>query len=527
LALLFSCGTIVLAEKKESYSREGGYSVEAKLKELKTRLMEIGDLNAAAALLTWDQMTYMPPGGAPARGRQLGTLNRLAHEKLTDSELGKLLDDLQPYEESLRYDSDDASLIRVTRIDYEKATKVPAAFMVQVYEHMAKSYQVWSEARPANDFAAVQPYLEKTVELSRQFSEYFPGYEHIADPLIDQFDYGMKASSVRALLAELREQLVPIAQAITVQPAADDACLHQVFPDQAQWDFGLDIIKRFGYDLERGRQDRAPHPFTTGFSIGDIRITTRVVENFLGDALFSTLHEAGHAMYEQGVHPNLEGTLLARGTSSGVHESQSRLWENVVGRSLGFWRFFYPRLQELFPEQLGSVSLDTFYRAVNKVERSLIRVDADEVTYNLHVMLRFDFELSMLEGNLAVKDLPEAWHERFEADLGILPPDDRNGVLQDMHWFSGVVGGMFQGYTLGNILSAQFYGAALQAHPEIEAEMEQGRFDTLHGWLRENIYQHGRKFTAPELVERVTGGPIRIEPYINYLRNKYGTLYDL
>jgi len=257
-----------------------------------------------------------------------------------------------------------------------------------------------------------------------------------------------------------------------------------------------------------------------------VRITTRVNEKDLGDCLFSMIHEAGHGMYEQGVNPAYDGTPLMGGTSSGVHESQSRLWENVVGRSRGFWEYFYPELQRTFPNLKG-VPLETFYRAINKVVPSLVRTDADEVTYNLHVMLRFDFELQMLEGRLAVKDLPEAWHERFKADLGVFPPDDKDGVLQDVHWFAGVVGGVFQGYTLGNVLGAQFYAAALQAHPEIPGGVEHGRFDVLLGWLRENIYRHGRKYTAAELVRRVTGTDIRIEPYITYLRTKYGELYAL
>jgi carboxypeptidase Taq len=501
--------------------------MEGKVQELKRRLGEINDLKSASALLGWDQWTYMPPGGASARARQTATLERLAHERLTDLALGRLLDDLAPYQESLPYESDEASLIRIARRDYEKAIKVPPSFVARINSHMAESYQVWAQARPADDFAATRPYLEKALDLSREYADYFPGYDHIADPLIDRADYGMKAMTIRHLFAELRDQLVPIVQAITDQPATDDSCVRQQFPEAQQWAFGLDVVKRFGYDLERGRQDKAPHPFTTGFSIGDIRITTRVKEDYLGDCLFSTMHEAGHAMYEQGVHPDLEGTPLAVGTSAGVHESQSRLWENVVGRSRRFWTYFYPRLQAVFRGQLGSVSLDTFYRAINKVERSLIRTDADEVTYNLHVMLRFAFELDLLEGKLVVKDLPEAWRERFRADLGIVPPDDRDGVLQDVHWYAGTIGGMFQGYTLGNILGAQFYGAALRAHPEISDEMEQGEFDTLHGWLRDEIYQHGRKFTADELVERVTGGPMSIEPYIGYLRAKYGELYAL
>ena len=501
--------------------------MEAKLSELKNRLLEINDLQSASAVLNWDQTTYMPPGGAAARGRQLATLQRMAHEKLTDEAIGMLLDDLRSYEESLPADSDDASLIRVTRRLYERAVNVPASFMAEFSMHSAASYAAWEKARPEDDFGSAVPYLEKTLDLSRQYADYFPGYDHIADPLIDVSDYGMKADTVRSVFAQLREQLVPIVQAITAQPAADDACLRLHFPEAGQRAFGRQVIKYFGYDFDRGREDITAHPFTTKFSLGDVRITTRVDEDYLGDALFSSMHEAGHAMYEQGIRMDFEGSPLARGTTSGVHESQSRLWENLVGRSRRFWQRFFPELQTTFPEQLGSVQMDTFYRAINKVERSLIRTDADEVTYNLHVMMRFDFELALLEGRLEICDLAEAWRERFRADLGVAPPDDRDGVLQDVHWYAGTIGGAFQGYTLGNILSAQFFDASLAKHPEIPDEISAGRFDTLHNWLKENIYQHGRKFTAEELVARVTGGSMSIDPYIRYLKEKYGTLYDL
>jgi carboxypeptidase Taq len=502
-------------------------TAEQKLQELKTRLLEISDLNLINALLDWDQTTYMPPGGGEARGRQSAMLSRMAQEKFVDKEIGDLLDDLRPYEESLPYESDDASLIRVTRRDYERAIKLPPHFIGELSEHGSKSYQLWAEARPANDFGKVRDGLEKTLDLSRQMANFFPGYEHIADPLIDFADYGMKASSVRALFAELRENLVPIVRAITSQTPADNSVLHKHYPESAQLSFGEEVVRQLGYDFSRGRIDKTHHPFMTKFSLGDVRITTRVQENDLGDCLFSNMHEAGHAMYEQGIDMAYEGTPLAGGTSSGVHESQSRLWENIVGRSHGFWEYMYPKLQAHFPKQLKDVPLDTFYAAINKVEKSLIRTDADEVTYNLHVMLRFDFELQMLEGTLSIRDLPEAWHERFEQDFGIAPPDDRDGVLQDVHWYAGIIGGAFQGYTLGNILSAQFYDAALKANPSIPEEMNQGKFSTLHGWLRENIYRHGSKFTAPELVERVTGSPLTIEPYISYLKTKYGALYAL
>jgi carboxypeptidase Taq len=501
--------------------------VEARLQELKNRLLEAEDLRTAAAVLRWDQTTYMPPGGAPARARQLAMLGRMAHEKFTDPAVGALLDALRPYEDARPFDSDEASLIRVTRRLYERDAKVPASFTAQLRSHTSASYQAWTRARPANDFAAVTPYLEKTLALSRQLADFFPGYAHIADPLIDFSDYGMTAAAVRVLFAELRAQLVPIAQAITAQPPADDSCLRRTFPEAQQLAFAVAVIRQFGYDFERGRHDKTLHPFCTTFSLGDVRITNRVAENDLGDALFSTMHEAGHALYEQGVHSALEGTPLAGGASSGVHESQSRLWENLVGRSRGFWLFFYPRLQAIFPDQLGSVPPETFYRAINKVQRSSIRTEADEVTYNLHVMIRFDLELDLLEGRLAVRDLPEAWRARYQTDLGIVPPDDRDGILQDVHWYAGTVGGAFQGYTLGNILGAQFFETACRARPQIAGEIERGEFGTLHDWLKENIYRYGRKFTASELVERVTGGPLSIEPYIRYLRGKYGELYAL
>ncbi len=499
----------------------------SQLDELKVLLMEADDLDKAGAVLSWDQTTYMPGGGAPARGRQLATLAGLAHAKRTDLAIGRLLDALRPYADSLPFDSDDASLIRVARREYEQAIKVPPAFVARLNEHAAASYQAWTVARPANDFGAVRPYLEKTVGLSRELADFFPGYVSIADPLIDMSDYGMRAASVRQLFAELRARLVPLAQAIASRPPADDACLLQHYPEGGQLDFGQRVIEGFGFDFERGRQDKTHHPFMTRFSTGDVRITTRFKPNDLSDGLFSTLHEAGHALYELGINPAYDGTPLGSGTSSGVHESQSRLWENVVGRSRGFWNYFYPRLQTAFPTQLGQVPQDTFYRAINKVQRSLIRTDADEVTYNLHVMLRFDFELDLLEGRLSVRDLPEAWHERYETDLGVTAPDDRDGVLQDVHWYSGQVGGVFQGYTLGNILGAQFYAAALQARPQIPADIERGDFSALHTWLKDNLYTHGSKFTAAEVVQKVTGGPLSIEPYINYLRGKYGELYNL
>lgn len=501
--------------------------MDNKLQELKKRLAEVFDLNGAAAVLGWDQATYMPSGGAPARGRQMATLAGLAQQKFTDPAIGRLLDDLEKETKNMPPDSDEAALIRKTRRDYNKQIKVSAEWVSKFSAHSAQAYQVWTSARPANDFKSVQDNLKKTLDLSREYANFFPGYDHIADPLIDGPDPGMKAADIRKVFGELRQQLVPIVKAITGQPEADESPLHKGYPEDEQLEFGLSVSKDYGLDMERSRQDKTHHPFCTTFSIGDVRITTRVKESDLSDALFSTLHETGHALYELGVNPAFEATPVMGGTSSGVHESQSRTWENLVGRSRGFWEYYYPKLQAKFPKQLKDVTLDKFYRAINKVQPSLIRTDADEVTYNLHVMLRFDLELEMLEGKLEVKDLPEAWHARYKADLGVQAPTDVDGVLQDVHWYAGLIGGSFQGYTLGNIISALFFEAAQKAHPDIAKEIGKGKFNTLHTWLKENLYWHGSKFTPNELIQRITGGSLKIQPYINYLKTKYGELYKL
>jgi carboxypeptidase Taq len=502
-------------------------SDQDKLAELKTRLAEIADLGSAGSVLGWDQATYMPSGGAVARARQSAILSRLAHEKSVDPALGALIDALEPYAAALPADADDARLVQVAKRDFTKAIKVPPDYVARASAAASASYDAWTRARPANDFAAMVPHLERTVELSREYAGFFTPYAHIADPLIDGADEGMTTASVEALFAELRRELVPIVHAISEQPAIDDRVLHGTFDEPAQIAFGRDVVERLGYDFARGRLDKTHHPFSTRFASGDVRITTRVDLHDIGQALFSTIHESGHAMYEQGVAPALDGTPLGYGASAGVHESQSRLWENVVGRGRAFWEHFFPVLQKTFPDPFREVPLEAFYRAINKVERSLIRTDADEVTYNLHVMMRFDLEIELLEGRLRVEDLPEAWRGRIESDLGVSPVDDRNGCLQDVHWYGGSLGGGFQGYTIGNILSAQFFAAAVAAHPAIPNDIAAGRFDTLHDWLTAQVYRHGRKFTPAELVKRATGAPMSIGPYLSYLRGKYGEFYRL
>ena len=502
-------------------------AVDADFAELKQRLRTIEDLRCAEQVLLWDQSTYMPEGGAEARGRQLALLSSMGHDRLTDPPIGKLLDSVTPWAEAQGTDSDEAALVRVTRRDYERAIRVPSSFMRKLSEHTSASYHAWQRARPANDFATMRPLLEKTVELSRELASFHPGYAHPFDPLIDLAEDGMTVDAVRTLFAELRAGLVPLIDQICARPAADDRCLHGDFPEEAQRDFGEIVARSFGYNFECGRQDKTAHPFMIKLGRGDVRITTRYRNDDLSDGLFSTLHEAGHAMYEQGIDGALDGTPLFHGTTAGVHESQSRLWENLVGRSLPFWEYWYAKLKAAFPSTLNGADLHAFYRAINKVSPSLVRTDADEVTYNLHVMLRFDLELEMLEGRLAVADLPDAWRARIKTDLGVIPPDHRDGALQDVHWYGGIVGGAFQSYTLGNIMSAQFFAAARRDLRDLDAQIGRGEFGPLRGWLTEHIYRHGRKFTAPEIVERATGEPLSIAPYLSYLNNKYRPMYGL
>ena len=497
------------------------------LTDLRQRLAELSDLNAINALLGWDQGSIMPAGAGEGRGRQMALMSKLLHDKFTDPAIGHLLETLRKQAEQWDPHSLDAHIVAVTSKDYDIATRVPGEFVSEMTEHQNSSYMAWAEARPANDFAKVIPFLEKTIELSRKYASFFPNSGHIADPLIDQADSGMTVATIRPLFKTLRDGLVPMVDAICRQAPADDSCLTGPFPIDQQMVYGRLLAEKVGYDFHRGRLDTARHPFEARLAYGDIRITTRARENDLGDCLFSVIHECGHAMYEQGVAFELEGTPLSHGTSSGVHESQSRLWENIVGRSKTFWQYQYPSLQAAFPSQLGNVSLDAFYRAINKVSRSLIRTDADEVTYNLHVITRFELELELLEGTLAVKDLAQVWKERYSQNLGITPTDDRDGVLQDVHWYAGVVGGSFQGYTIGNVMSAQIYEAALAADPAIAGAINGGNYAPLLTWLQTNLYATGRRYDAAATLKRVTGSDLSVEPYFRYLHSKYGELYSL
>ena len=490
------------------------------LQELRGILAQVNDLNSAGSLLHWDQATYMPAGGAAARGRQLATLSRLAHETFTQPRVGELLESLRELEGESDPDGFEAALIRVARRDYEKAARIPTEFEARMSEHSAIAYETWTRARADNDWNLIRPVMEKTLDLSRELAGFTP-HEHPADPLIDDSDPGFTAAQISALFEELRGELVPLVREVGESAPVDDAVLRGHFDVRAQRQFAREVTRDFGYSYERGRMDATHHPFMTKFSLGDVRITIREDEGEVSSLLLGAMHEAGHGMYEQGISPIYEATPLANGASSGLHESQSRLWENFVGRSPEFWGHYYPRFQELFP-QLGSIKLGDFLSALNRSERTLIRTESDELTYNLHVMIRFDLELQMLDGRLEIKDLPDAWNARYSSDLGVTVPDYADGCLQDVHWFMGTIGGAFQCYTLGNILSAQFFEAATRAHPAIPNEIGRGEFGTLRDWLTGNLYRFGRSRDPQQLIENALDGPLQIKPYMDYLRGKYG-----
>ena len=500
--------------------------MDDKLKQLQTILAEVADLYAAAALLGWDQQTYMPAGAAEGRGYQLGTVESLAHLKFTSQEVGKLLDEMQPYADQLDPDSNEARLIKVTRREYDKQTKVPPELVAELAQVSAVAHQAWTEARAENNFAMFQPHLEKVVELRRRYADLFAPYDHIYDALLDDFEPGLKTADVKTIFEKLRPQQVALVQAIAAKPQVEAGFLYQPFDEQKQWDFGVRVISSFGYDWKHGRQDRSAHPFTQSIGLEDVRITTRFNPNFLNPGLFGTMHEAGHALYEMGIDPLLRRSPLGSGASLAVHESQSRMWENLVGRSLPFWEYFYPQLQQVFPSQLGNIALQKFYKGINQVEPSYIRVEADEATYNLHIMLRLEIEIALIENSLQVKDLPEAWNTRMEEYLGVTPENDAVGVLQDVHWSGGMIG-YFSTYALGNLVSAQLWERINMDLPDLPEQIRKGEFSALLGWLREKIHRHGAKFEPQELIQRVTGSKIDPAAYVRYLKAKYGEIYQI
>jgi carboxypeptidase Taq len=493
---------------------------------LKTHLKTVHDIQMAMNLLNWDRQVCMPRGSAGARAGQLATLSRLAHDRFTGDQTARLLDEAEAEAAALPADSDDASYVRVVRADYAEATRLPGDHVAELQHTIGIAHEYWVDARKNNDFAHFQPILEKLVDLKRRECDLIGYSDHPYTALLNQYERGATTTQVAAIFAAHRAEIVPLIAAIRERAdAVSDEPVRRHFPIEVQKRLTEQIVAAIGYDFEHGRQDVAVHPFCNANSKYDVRITTRFDEHFFNPAFFGSLHEAGHALYEQGVADELEGNLLGGGTSLGVHESQSRLWENLVGRSRAFWRWAYPQVQAAYPA-LADVSEDDFYRAVNRVQPSFIRVEADEATYNLHIMMRFDLECALIKGEIQVADLPREWNERFEAYLGIVPPTDTLGVLQDVHWSMGLFG-YFATYALGNFLAAQYYRQALTAHPSIPDEIAAGHFTTLLGWMRRSIHVHGRKFTSDELTRRLTGESVQSVYYTQYLKDKYGALYDL
>lgn len=499
----------------------------SKYQHLLQKVHEVHDIEKAIQVLGWDKETNMPAAGNLARVQQMTTLHRLRHQKFTADEMGEAIELAAAELNGADYDSREASLIRYLRRHYEDERKLPPDFVHRVSKVSGLAHPAWVQARAENDFAHFQPHLEQVVALVQEMAELY-GYEvEKYDPLLDKYEHGMKTKEVRdvfnAVKAELSGLLAELKQRAD---GVDDGLVHQHFPVEKQKEFATYIATAVGYDFSRGHLGTVVHPFATSFSRDDARITTRWHENFLNPALFGTLHESGHAMYEQGTHPDLARTPLARGTSSGIHESQSRLIENIIGRSQGFWQVHFPQLQALFPAQLGQATAEDFYRAINKVQPSYIRVEADELTYNLHIILRFELEQALLNGELAVTDLPVAWNEKMQTLLGITPPTDSVGCLQDVHWTRPGFG-YFPTYALGNLYAAQFFEAACAQNPAIAGDIAGGNPRSLVAWLRQNIHQHGRKYTPGELVQRATGKPLSHRPFVRYISTKFADLYHL
>jgi carboxypeptidase Taq len=500
--------------------------MQAQFEKLKALVAEVADINHSIALLGWDQQVFMPSGGAEERGYMMGTLGKLAHEKFTSAEMGRLLDDLKKQLPELDPDGEAYRIISVTAKDYDKAACVPSEFITEQAQVTTIAQQTWVEARAQSNFSLFGPQLEKVIALSQRYVTFFPSSEHPYDALLDNFEPGMKTPEVQAIFNEIRPQQVELIRAISQRPQVEDSFLHLAYDEKSMWAFSEEVATAFGYDWKRGRQDPTAHPFCQSFGPDDVRITSRWVPELPFALLFGTMHETGHALYEQGVGRTWSRTPLEGGASSAIHESQSRLWENLVGRSHAFWEYFYPRLQARFKTQLGNVSLDQFYRAINKIQPSYIRVEADEATYNLHIMLRLELEIALLEGSVAVKDLPEIWNARMQEYLGVVPPNAAQGVLQDIHWGGGLIG-YFPTYALGNLISVQLWEKFKTINPELDDQIRTGDFSALLSWLRVKIHQYGRKYEPQELVQRVTKSKIDPAPYLRYIKNKYSEIYGL
>jgi carboxypeptidase Taq len=498
--------------------------------ELVRRSKELGVLNSCGAVLGWDQQTYMPANGAGLRGEQMAFLAAHSHQKLTDPKVGELLATIEGSELVKDPDAPEAANAREIRRGYDRATKLPRELVEEIARVTTQAQQAWEKAKKANDFPGFRPWLEKVVALKRREADAVGYKDHPYDALIDEYEPGTTVAELKQLFAGLTAELAPLVKAITQSSKQPDrGVLQREYPPDRQKVFAEAAAAAFGFDFAAGRLDTTAHPFCSGVGPGDCRITTRYNPRFFSEAFFGVLHETGHALYEQNLPAGHFGTPLGAACSYGIHESQSRLWENQVGRGRPFWEHFFPRLRQTFPAALAGVTLDQFYFAVNDVKPSLIRVEADEATYNLHVALRFELELALLSGNLTVADLPGAWNDRFKALFGLDVPDDARGCLQDIQWSFGGIG-YFPTYTLGNLYAAQLMEAARKdcgGAESLTSDFRRGEFDRLRGWLAANVYKHGQRYRAGELCRRATGRTLTPGPFLSHLREKFGPLYGV
>ncbi len=489
----------------------------------KAYLREIGKLNSGLALLEWDQRTHLPEKGHPARAEVIGKISKMVFELSVSDELGKYLEELETRDD---LSPQDKASVRVVGREYRRHKAIPPKLFEEFAIARSRSETAWEKARAASDFESFRPHLEEMVDYSRKFAEYL-GYEkNPYDALLEEYEPGMTTAQLKEIIAPLREKLVPFIKRLTSEgkrPSTD--FLNGKFPVEKQRELSLRALKAMGYDFKAGRLDTTVHPFTITTGPGDVRVTTRFLPDDVLSGLYSSIHEGGHALYDQGIPDAMRWSGLDDGASMGIHESQSRMWENIVGRSLPFWQFFQPVLSEVFP-QFSSVSPEEIYRAVNVVKPSLIRVEADEVTYNLHIMLRFELEEGLINGRIAVKELPELWNEAMERYLGVTPPDDAHGVLQDVHWSGGMFG-YFPSYMLGNLYAAQFFAKAKGEIPDLEDDFSRGNFSTLLSWLRENIHRFGKIYKPTELIQKVTEEKPNSRYFVNYITEKYSEIYGL
>ena len=487
----------------------------------KDQLGRIADVSYATAILGWDQETYMPEGGAGLRARQVSTLSGMNHELFTSESFGKILGDLEK-ENSL--DEKQKANVVQTNKDYRKAKKYTRQFVEEMSRLVSECFIAWQDAKRKSDYKIFAPKLKKLIELKRKECELLGYKEHPYDALLDQHEPGLTTKDVEELFTNVRKELVPFVKNIFSKPLHSAEILHRHYPKQIQWDFSVHLLKQLGFNFERGRQDISIHPFTTNFGAADVRVTTRIDENNLSDCVTGTIHECGHALYEQGLPDSEYGLPSGEAVSLGIHESQSRLWENNVGRSLNFWKGQFPELKKAFPEQLKNNSAEDIFSAVNVVQPSLIRINGDELTYHFHIMVRFEVEKALFENNLQVSEIPSFWNQRYKDYLGIDVPNDAEGCLQDVHWSHGSFG-YFPTYSLGSFYAAQFFSKAKKDIPGLEKEIESGNYFNLLKWLRINIHQYGKRYDAKTLCERVTGEKLNFSHFMNYAKEKYEVLY--